>query len=109
MKELTVKTRNGITRTRYRPTWAEVDLKALEHNYIQVKRLAGKDVQMMAVVKANAYGHGTVEVSKVLEGMGVNYLGVATMDEAVNIARTCPMFNYGGQLEVRQIAELQRD
>jgi len=85
MKELTVKTRNGVTRTRYRPTWAEVDLKALEYNYIQVKRLAGKDVQMMAVVKANAYGHGTVEVSKVLERMGVNYLGVATMDEAVRL------------------------
>lgn len=85
MKELTVKTRNGITRTRYRPTWAEVDLKALEHNYIQVKRLAGKDVQMMVVVKANAYGHGTVEISKVLEGVGVNYLGVATTDEAVRL------------------------
>ncbi len=85
MKELKVKTRNGVTRTRYRPTWAEVDMKALEHNYIQVKRLAGKDVQMMAVVKANAYGHGTVEVSKVLEGVGVNYLGVATTDEAVRL------------------------
>lgn len=85
MKELTVKTRNGVTRTRYRPTWAEVDLKALEYNYIQVKRLAGKDVQMMAVVKANAYGHGTVEISKILEGMGVNYLGVATTDEAVRL------------------------
>lgn len=33
----------------------------------------------------------------------------ATMDEAVNIARTCPMFNYGGQLEVRQIASLDSD
>lgn len=85
MKELTVKTRNGIERTRYRPTWADVDLKALEHNYIQVKRLAGKDVQMMAVVKANAYGHGTVEVSRVLENLGVNYLGVATTDEAVRL------------------------
>lgn len=85
MKELTVKTRNGVTRTRYRPTWAEVDLKALEHNYIQVKRIVGKDVQMMAVVKANAYGHGTVEVSKVLEELGVNYLGVATTDEAVRL------------------------
>lgn len=85
MKELTVKTRNGITRTRYRPTWAEVDLKALEYNYTQVKRLAGKDVQMMVVVKANAYGHGTVEISKILEGMGVNYLGVATTDEAVRL------------------------
>ena len=74
-----------MTRPRYRPTWADVDLKALEYNYIQVKRLAGKDVQMMAVVKANAYGHGTVEVSRILEEMGVNYLGVATTDEAVRL------------------------
>jgi alanine racemase len=85
MTSIAVKTRNGVTRARYRPTWADVDLKALEHNYIQVKRLAGKDVQMMAVVKANAYGHGTVEVSQVLEEMGVNYLGVATTDEAVRL------------------------
>ena len=85
MTSIAVKTRNGMTRPRYRPTWADVDLKALEHNYIQVKRLAGKDVQMMAVVKANAYGHGTVEVSRVLEEMGVNYLGVATTDEAVRL------------------------
>jgi len=85
MTSIAVKTRNGVTRPRYRPTWADVDLKALEHNYIQVKRLVGKDVQVMAVVKANAYGHGTVEVSRVLEEMGVDYLGVATTDEAVRL------------------------
>ena len=40
---------------------------------------------------------------------GFFIVNVATMDEAVNIARTCPMFKYGGQLEVRQIAELKCD
>ena len=40
---------------------------------------------------------------------GFFIVNVATMDEAVRIARTCPMFNYDGQLEVRQIAELKRD
>ena len=40
---------------------------------------------------------------------GFFIVNAATMDEAVNIARTCPMFNYGGQLEVRQIAELKCD
>ncbi len=84
-EEITVKTRNGITRIRYRPTWAEVDLAAIEYNYRQVKRLIGKNVKMMVVVKANAYGHGTVEVSRVLEGLGVDYLGVATTDEAVRL------------------------
>lgn len=85
MTSIAVKTRNGITRARYRPTWADVDLGAIEHNYIQVKRLVGKDVMLMAVVKANAYGHGTVEISNVLERMGVAYLGVATTDEAVRL------------------------
>ena len=82
---LTVKTGNGTARTHYRPTWAEIDLKAIEYNYKHVRRLVGKNINIMVVVKANAYGHGTVEVSRVLENMGANYLGVATMDEAVRI------------------------
>lgn len=69
----------------YRPTWAEIDLGAIEFNYKQVKRLVGKDVRIMVVVKANAYGHGTVEVATVLEKLGVDYLGVATTDEAMRL------------------------
>ncbi len=85
MSEIKVKTRNGVIRTRYRPTWAEIDLKAIEYNYRQVKRLVGKDTMIMAVVKANAYGHGTVEVSGALAKLGVDYLGVATTDEAIRL------------------------
>jgi len=85
MSAIPVKTRNGVTRARYRPTWAEVDLKAIEYNYRQVAKLVGKNVNIMVVVKANAYGHGTVEVSQVLESLGVSYLGVATTDEAVRL------------------------
>lgn len=85
MKELTAKTRNGVSHPRYRPTWAEIDLGAVAHNYRQVKKAVGKGVMIMAVVKANAYGHGTVEVSRTLESMGVDYLGVATTDEAVRL------------------------
>ena len=85
MKNLTSNTKNGASHSHYRSTWAEIDLKAIAHNYKQVKRLVGKEIKVMAVVKANAYGHGTVEVSKVLENLGVGYLGVATMDEAVRL------------------------
>lgn len=85
MSDLAVKTRNGVTHTHYRSTWAEVDLKAIEYNYKQVRKLIGRSTGMMAVVKANAYGHGTVEVSRVLEHSGVDYLGVATTDEAVRL------------------------
>lgn len=85
MSELSVKARNGVTREHYRPTWAEVDLRAIEYNYKQVRKMVGKNINIMVVVKANAYGHGTVEVASVLERLGVNYLGVATTDEAVRL------------------------
>jgi len=85
MTKLTVKTMNGVIRQRYRPTWAEVNLKAVAYNYKQVRRIVGKDINIMVVVKANAYGHGTVEISGVLEKLGVNYLGVATTDEAMRL------------------------
>ncbi len=85
MQELAVTTRSGVIHTHHRPTWAEIDLKAIEYNYRQVRKTVGKDIHIMAVVKANAYGHGTVEVSSVLERAGVDYLGVATTDEAVRL------------------------
>jgi alanine racemase len=71
--------------THYRPTWAEVDLGAIKYNFGQIKKHLSPDVKMMAVVKANAYGHGIVEVSRTLSSSGVDYLGVATMDEAVKL------------------------
>ena len=85
MRDLLSKTKNGVTHTHHRPTWAEIDLKAIEYNLKQVRKLVGKGINIMAVVKANAYGHGTVEVSSALEKSGVNYLGVATTDEAVRL------------------------
>jgi len=73
------------SKPRYRPTWAEISLSAIEYNFKQVRRIVGRDTKIMVVVKANAYGHGIVEVSKVLERLGVDYLGVATTDEAVRL------------------------
>ncbi len=71
------------TNSTYRPTWAEIDLKNLVFNYRQIKRVAGQKAKVLAAVKANAYGHGMVEVSKKLQGAGVDYLGVASIDEAM--------------------------
>ena len=85
MTKMIVITKNGHTKPHYRPTWAEVSLSAIEHNFKQVRRLVGKETNIMIVVKANAYGHGIVEVSTVLERLGVDYLGVATTDEAVRL------------------------
>ena len=71
----------------YRPTWAEVDLKAIEHNYKEIKKRVGKNINIMAVVKASAYGHGMIESSRVLEKLKTAYLGVATLDEALVLRR----------------------
>ncbi|OGW75868.1 MAG: alanine racemase [Omnitrophica bacterium RBG_13_46_9] len=67
----------------YRPTWAEIDLGAIRYNQKSIQSILGTRSKIMAVVKANAYGHGIVEVSKVLEGLKITYLGVATLDEAL--------------------------
>lgn len=69
----------------YRPTWAEVDLDAIRYNFNQIKKRVSPGVKVMAVVKGNAYGHGIVEVSKTLCRAGVDYLGVATLDEAIQL------------------------
>ncbi len=64
-------------------TWAEIDLKAIRHNLAELKRLAGGRM-VAAAVKADAYGHGAVPVSKAIEDM-VDFLLTATVDEAVEL------------------------
>lgn len=64
-------------------TWAEISLRAIEHNYQVICDWAKSPV--MAVVKANAYGHGAVPVAKRLEKMGAPYFAVATMSEAIEL------------------------
>ena len=67
-----------------RPTWAEISLPALQRNYQRVRCLAGHR-KVMAVVKADAYGHGAVSVAKCLARCGVDWFGVATVEEAVEL------------------------
>lgn len=63
-------------------TWAEIDLAALVHNFKEIKKRVGQEVGVMAIVKAQGYGHGIVQVSRVLEEEGVNYFGVTSPQEA---------------------------
>ena len=65
-----------------RPSWIEVDLAALRHNIRVIKSKLDPDTKFMAVVKANAYGHGAVKVSEVASEEEVDYLGVALLEEA---------------------------
>ncbi len=63
--------------------WAEIDLDAISHNLEEVKRLIGPATRIMAVVKANAYGHGAYEVANVAISNGATYLAVARLEEAL--------------------------
>ena len=66
-------------------TWAEVDLDALEHNYRALRAHIGPEVKFLGVVKADAYGHGAVQVSRALQELGADYLAVSSMDEAMEL------------------------
>ena len=82
-----------------RPTVGEVDLGALEFNYRQIKKRIPEDVKLLAVVKADAYGHGAVPVSLRLEKLGVEYLGVAIPEEGVELRKggvRAPILVLGG-------------
>ena len=65
-----------------RRTWAEIDLDALEHNYRRARTLTGPGVRYLGVVKADAYGHGAVQIGRKLESLGADYLAVSSLDEA---------------------------
>ena len=68
-----------------RRTWAEIDLDALAHNYHKLRERIGADVKFLGVVKADAYGHGSVQVSHLLQELGADYLAVSSIDEAVEL------------------------
>lgn len=64
---------------------ARIDLNALERNVAVIRSRLAPETKLLSVVKANAYGHGAVGVSKKLESIGVDYLGVATADEGMEL------------------------
>ncbi len=79
----------------FRPTWAEIDLDRLLANVRAVRARVGT-VPILAVVKADAYGHGAVEVARALEADGVGWFGVALPEEGVELRRA----GLGGEILV---------
>ncbi|HPD60841.1 MAG TPA: alanine racemase, partial [Thermodesulfobacteriota bacterium] len=69
------------------PTHAEIDLDALAFNLNQVRSLVGKKKKILAVVKANAYGHGSISIARELENLGVDFLGVAFIEEGIQLRK----------------------
>ena len=68
-----------------RPTYAEIDLDVLAQNFRSVRSFVAEDLEYMAVVKANAYGHGSTQCAKVLEREGVSWFAVALVEEALEL------------------------
>ncbi len=68
-------------------TWVEIDLDALIHNYELVKSKVGPACKVLAVIKADAYGHGAVPVARALEAHGADYFAVSSIDEAIEIRK----------------------
>ena len=94
-----------------RPAWAEINLNHLDYNIKQIKAKAG-DREIIGVVKADGYGHGSVEVSKVLLKNGVNTLAIATLQEAITLREngiTSPIIMLGLTPELYAGTLLQYD
>ena len=96
-----------------RPAWIEVDLAALRENFANIKGLLPEGLPIVAVVKADAYGHGAVQVAECLLAEGASRLAVATLDEALTLRRagiTAPIMLLGfcaPELPVLQLAVAQ--
>ena len=72
----------------FRPTWAEINLSNLIHNYRLMKECVGNGVAIMPALKANAYGHGAIECARALENEGAQWFGVALPEEGFALRRS---------------------
>ncbi|MCM1226731.1 MAG: alanine racemase [Clostridium sp.] len=70
--------------------WAEIDLSALEHNINEISSRMHDNAQIMAVIKADAYGHGEGDILKKLWESGIKYFAVSNLDEAISVRKHCP-------------------
>ncbi|MBQ3640883.1 alanine racemase [bacterium] len=81
-----------------RDAWVEINLDAIEHNILELKTFVKPETKVLAVVKADAYGHGSSMITPTLLASGVDYLGVASIDEGTELRNnkfTCPILVLG--------------
>lgn len=78
---MTITHRNQTNTSTQRDAWIEINLSALERNFKKLKELLKTDI--IAVVKADAYGHGATTICPILQSLGINSFGVATVDEGI--------------------------
>jgi alanine racemase len=75
----------SLNLTPHRDVWLEVNLGALEHNALLLRRHIASNTQLMGVVKSDAYGHGATMIVPILEACGFQHFGVASIDEALQL------------------------
>jgi alanine racemase len=95
-----------VTRN-FRKTWAEINLDAYRHNIKEIKTDIGPHTKLCSVLKANAYGHGAVELGKVAQEENVDYLAVALLEEGILLREndiTLPILVFGTLLSEEEIA-----
>jgi len=100
--------KNSVDWLRQR-AWVEVDLNALSHNVREIKRLISSETDLMAVVKADAYGHGAVSVAQTVLKTGASWLGVATIPEGIELRQagiTAPIVVLGATYTPDQICAI---
>lgn len=66
-------------------TWAEISVGSIEHNYSKIRAALPESVKLLAPVKADGYGHGAVEISRIYERLGADYLAVSCLAEALSL------------------------
>jgi len=92
----------------HRPTWAEINIDAIRSNLKLIMSKCSPEIQIVGVVKADAYGHGAIMIAQELTRLGVQYLGVATLDEGIELRTngiTIPIILFG-PVEVQEFSKL---
>ncbi|MBL0716716.1 MAG: alanine racemase [Desulfosarcina sp.] len=92
--------------------WVEVNLKRLNHNLLEVKRIINSNVRLMAVVKANAYGHGMIMVARQAVKSGADMLAVARLDEAIELREAginLPVLVFGFTHQINMVKLIEYD
>src|SRR3989338_8955551 len=91
-----------------KPSWIEIHEDAVRHNYLCLREQLGKGPKLMAVVKANAYGHDLRKFGKLVQSLGVDWMGVSTLDEALSLRSggvTTPILLLTGSHDAEEICE----
>ncbi len=91
--------------------WVEIDSSALAHNVSEIRRLLAPQTAIMAVVKADAYGHGAIDVARTVLAAGVEWLAVATVPEGIELRQagvTAPILILGAVVSTNQVHALVR-